>query len=103
MVKLLSLLRCCSCSRIWGHNVCAIIRGESGRTAVLLWLMHAPSCGLGPRHYGKLHLSDYVGTTDILCSTFSFESVKFFPIIYRPPTTSPLTLKHKCQGIIDMT
>ena len=27
----------------------------------------------------------YVGTTDILCSTFSFDSVKNFPHLYRPP------------------
>ena len=31
----------------------------------------------------------YIGTTDILCSTFSFDSVKDFPHLYRPPTTTP--------------
>ena len=33
--------------------------------------------------------ANYVGTTDILCSTFSFDSVKFFSHLYRtPPTTT---------------
>ena len=51
----------------------------------------------------------YVGTTDILCSTFSFESVNFFPISIDPPPPPPhpwhlsyvydiVTFKFECQG-----
>ena len=36
---------------------------------------------------GKAYV--YVGTTDILRSTFSFDSVKIFSHLYRPPTTTP--------------
>ena len=55
-------------------------------------------------------LVGYVGTTDILCSTFSFESVKFFSHFYRPPPQPPphpwhlsyvydiVTFKFECQG-----
>ena len=30
MVKLVSLLLCCSYSSVWGHNGCAIIMGDCG-------------------------------------------------------------------------
>ena len=58
-------------------------------------------------HESSMHYV-YVGTTDILCSTFSFKSVNIFPIsIDPPPPPHPwhlsyvydiVTFKFECQG-----
>ena len=40
---------------------------------------------------------DYFSTTDILCSTFSFDSVKIFSHIYRPPPPPPPPLYHRYE------
>ena len=101
------LLRCHAVKMFLGHSVLCKVSEYLSSFAFDGPLWH--KLGFCDFRFKYLANFYYVGTTDILCSTFSFESVNMFSHFYRSLPTPPhpwhlsyvydiVTFKFECQG-----